>query len=111
MHTDCVHTDVINRVSISGLSSPWLAGYSYTLTCVVIADVPPESVKWEYSDKDYQLMIPKERLSGNHTNLNLHFNNLRTSQAGRYSCTSQVLGKDSVAEWNVTIQRESDKHT
>ena len=103
-------------MTISGPLSPWLAGnHSYTLTCVVIADVIPE-VKW--IDFTYNLE-EKERLtlsgpvvSGSHTTLNLTFHSLRTSQAGRYSCVSKTDIPASLKsyDWNVTIQCESDKH-
>ena len=116
MHIDCIHTDFINRVSISGPSSPWLAGDSYTLTCVVIADAPP-NVEWIDPSGNYLveegLTFSGPVVSGNCTILNLTFNYLHTSQAGTYSCVSDPVpsGSEKSYDWNVTIQRESDKHT
>ena len=110
-------TDFINRVNINGPSDPWMAGNSYTLTCVASADVIPQ-VEWR--DPSGNLVEEKEGLtlsgpivSGNHTTLNLTFNYLRTSQAGRYSCVSNTVTPASVKSdsWNVTVQCESDKHT
>ena len=51
-----VRTDY--RVSISGLSGPWLAGNSYTLTCIANADINPQ-VNWIDPSGNY--IVEKER--------------------------------------------------
>ena len=105
-------------MSISGPSSPWLAGDTYTLICVVVADSLP---KVEWTDPNGKYLVEEEGLilsgpvvSRNQTILNLTFNYLRTSQAGRYSCVSDPLtssGSVKSYDWNVNIQCESYKHT
>ena len=103
-------------MNISGPSSPWLTGDSYTLICVVVADASPE-VKWTDSNGKYLvenegLTLSGPFVSGNHTILNLTFENLRTSHAGRYYCVSDGISVPvNISDWNVTIQCESDKHT
>ena len=94
-----------------------MAGNSYTLTCVAIADVMPQ-VTWidpsgiEVEEKQ-GLTLSGPVVLGNHTTLNLTFNYLLTSQAGRYSCASNTVTPASVRSgaWNVTVQCESNKHS
>ena len=108
-----MHTELYNRVTIQGSSSPWLAGNSYTLTCVATTDITPQ-VKW--TDPSGNPVVEGEGLTlsgpavfGGNTTLRLTFNYLRTSQAGRYSCLSIIATPTSVQSevWDTTVQSES----
>ena len=109
-----IHTELYNKVTIQGSSSPWLAGNSYTLTCVATTDITPQ-VKW--TDPSGNPVVEGEGLTlsgpavfGGNTTLRLTFNYLRTSQAGRYSCLSIIASPTSVQSevWDTTVQSESD---
>ena len=109
-------------MSIIGSSGPWLThneDYTYNLTCVVFADVTPD-VKWIDSDRnvvvsDTAFTVEKAVYKKNVT-LKLKFNDLDSSHAGRYSCVSNTTEEvdppaHNISHWNVTIKRESVKHT
>ncbi len=74
---------------------PLLAGRSYTLYCVVYSDITPQ-VKWMGPDGsvlvgDDDIIIGDPVVMENGTVvLRLRFSDLRTSQAGQYTCQSVV---------------------
>ncbi len=78
-----------------------MAGQSHTLDCVVYSDISPQ-VKWMGPDgsvlaegDDITLGDPVMLENGTVT-VSLRFTNLRTSQAGQYTCQSVVQNPSSV---------------
>ena len=111
-------------MSISGPPGPWLTDNEnpYTLTCHAYADDPQElkqELKWMGPDgnevvEDEALTVTNPDVSGNFATVKLIFIKPNASHAGTYSCVSSTtiepfLGNST--RWNVTIKRESDKHT
>lgn len=108
-------------VYITGSPGPWHTDNedTYSLTCVVFADITPD-VKWEGPDGN-EVVSDNARtveriVFGQYTVLNLKFNKLDTSHAGRYTCTSNTVDPVKTpsfnsSHWDVTIQRESVNHT
>ena len=83
-----------HNVSLDDAANPLSAGEKYTLTCNVTAEFA-YSVKWldsnnteiDYSKIDITLVTVSD---GNTTSLLLHFDPLKTSHAGTYTCISFV---------------------
>ena len=88
-----------NTIRFEGPDNPQLVGGSYSLTCVVTADLPPE-VKWRdgdgneipYEDEETGGVFVEEKVViGRTTRLTLRFRSLLTSHGGSYSCLSLSL--------------------
>ena len=87
------------------------AGDKYTLTCNVTAEFA-HSVKWldsnntEIDDPDIAIVIVSD---DNTTSLLLHFDPLKTSHAGTYTCVSSISEPTSIkmATRNLLVQSKS----
>ena len=102
--TSHVPTELENTIRIEGTSNPWVAGRSsYSLTCVVTADIAPE-VKWRdgsnnqisNTNSSVDVFVSELVVSGRTTRLTLNFNSLRTSHGASYSCLSVITAPSSV---------------
>ena len=83
-----------NIVTIYTVQSTMFAGASYTLNCTVMSDLP-SVVKWtgldgNPVDNTSSITVDAPVYDGSKAYLLLRFPDLRTSQAGRYTCQSIV---------------------
>ena len=115
--TPCIHnfiwqflSELYHEVEISGPSNPLSAGGKHSLTCTVTSDLPP-SVQWldssddEVDGSDASLKMGETVIEGNITTLILHFDPIRTSHGGTYTCKSTIseLSSEKTALRNVTV--------
>ena len=100
-----------HNISIDGAANPVSAGDKYTLSCNVTAEFV-HSVKWldsnliDVNDPDITMVTVSE---GNVTSLFLHFDPLKTSHAGTYTCVSSISEPTSIkiATRNLLVQSKS----
>ena len=103
--------ELIHEVEISGPFNPLSAGGKYSLTCTVTSDFPV-SVQWldtsdhEVDGSDVSLKMGETVIEGNTTTLILHFDPIRTSHGGTYTCKSTISESslEKTAIRNVTVQ-------
>ena len=96
-------TELENTIKFEGPENPLLAGGSYSLTCVVTADLLPE-VKWRDGEGNDVLheanenggMLVEEEVNGHVTRLTLRFPSLLASHGGTYSCLSIIAAPSSI---------------
>ena len=106
-------TEIAHEVEISGPSNPLSAGDKYSLTCTVTSDLPV-SVQWldtsddEVDGSDVSLKMGETVVEGNTTTLILHFDPIRTSHGGTYTCksTTDELSSEKTALRHVKVQGE-----
>ena len=91
--------EIIHSVSIDGTSNSSSAGDKYTLICNVTAEFT-HSVKWldstnnTVNDPDITMVTVPNGV--NTTSLLLHFDPLKTSHAGTYTCVSTISEPTSI---------------
>lgn len=106
-----VSAELTHTVNISGPANPLSAGEKYSLTCTVTFDLLP-FVRWlgpgndEVDGSDVSVRVSEPVTGGNTTTLTLHFDPIRTSHGGTYSCRSSIreLRSDKLATRHVKVQ-------
>ena len=105
-----IFSGIVHNVSIDGAANPLSAGDKYTLTCNVTAEFA-HSVKWlDSNNTDVNDDITMVTVSGgNTTSLLLHFDPIKTSHAGTYTCVSSISEPTSIkmATRNLQVRSKS----
>ena len=87
--------ELAHTVNIEGPANPLPAGGTYSVNCTAISDLPT-SVKWlDPNDKEVTLSgsdvwIDSPLTEDNETVLVMHFDPVKTSHGGVYTCISTV---------------------
>lgn len=109
-------TELENTIRFEAPVNPLLAGGSYSLTCVVTADLHPV-VKWRDGEgnvvpREHEesegVFTTEEEVMGRSVRMTLKFRQLLTSQGGSYTCSSviEVPSSVKVSKRDVIVKSE-----
>ena len=106
-----IQTVLENTVRIQASSNLPLAGENFTLTCNVVCDRPPQG-KWldptGQTPTAQGISLSPQTFNGQTYSLQMHFDHIRTSHTGIYTCISNtdVPPSSQLATRLVRVQRK-----